>query len=109
MIASRLKSHPIPNAALDADVAILGKKGRGKPASPPKEITAATLSQLGGAILAARTAAGLSQHELAARLQTPQPNIARLENGRSIPSTNTLQRIAKATGHELVITFRKEP
>ena len=30
MITSRLKPHPIPDAALDADIAILGKKGRGK-------------------------------------------------------------------------------
>jgi hypothetical protein len=30
MTLSRLKSHPIPDAALDADIAILGKKGRGK-------------------------------------------------------------------------------
>ena len=27
---TRLKPHPIPDAALDADIAILGKKGRGK-------------------------------------------------------------------------------
>jgi uncharacterized protein len=27
---SKLKPHPIPDAALDADIAILGKKGRGK-------------------------------------------------------------------------------
>ena len=26
----RLKPHPIPDPALDADIAILGKKGRGK-------------------------------------------------------------------------------
>jgi len=30
MNAFRLKPHPIPDAALDADIAILGKKGRGK-------------------------------------------------------------------------------
>src|SRR5450631_3078567 len=30
MITSKLKPHPIPDAALDADIAILGKKGRGK-------------------------------------------------------------------------------
>ena len=30
MIPSKLKPHPIPDAALDADIAILGKKGRGK-------------------------------------------------------------------------------
>jgi len=34
-------------------------------------------------------------------------NIARLERGVSVPSTNTLQRIAKATGHKLIITFEK--
>jgi ribosome-binding protein aMBF1 (putative translation factor) len=66
-----------------------------KPASPPKDVTAATPSQLRAAILAARTTAGLSQTELAAKLKTAQTNIARLERGGSIPSTNTLQRIAK--------------
>src|SRR4051812_37925529 len=30
MTISRLKPHPIPDAALDADIAIIGKKGRGK-------------------------------------------------------------------------------
>src|SRR3954470_15421731 len=30
MSALKLKAHPIPDAALDADIAILGKKGRGK-------------------------------------------------------------------------------
>jgi ribosome-binding protein aMBF1 (putative translation factor) len=77
-----------------------------KPASPPKEVTARP-SQLGAAILAARTAAGLSQTELAAKIKTAQTNIARLERGGSMPSTNTLQRIAKATGHKLLITFSR--
>jgi uncharacterized protein len=73
--------------------------------SPPKEFTAATPAQLGAAILAARTAAGLSQTQLGAKLKTAQANIARLEKGGSIPSTTTLQRIAKATGHKLLISF----
>lgn len=76
-------------------------------APPAKEITASTPAQIGAAILAARTTAGLSQNDLAARLKTAQTNIARLERGGSIPSTNTLQRIAKATGHKLVITFSR--
>ena len=62
---------------------------------------------LGAAILAARTAAGLSQIELAAKLKTAQANIARLEKAGSIPSTNLLQRVAKATGHKLTITFSR--
>lgn len=78
-----------------------------KPASPPKDITASSPAQIGGAIHAARTTAGLSQNDLAAKLKTAQTNIARLERGGSIPSTNTLLRIAKATGHKLVITFSR--
>ena len=69
--------------------------------------TANTPAEIGAAILAVRTTAGLSQNALAARLKTPQPNVARLEKGGSIPSTNTLQRIAKATGHRLMITFSR--
>jgi len=78
---------------------------RTKPATPSKEVTAAAPSQLGAAILAARTAAGLSQTALAVKLKTAQANVVRLEKGRSMPSTTTLQRIAKATGHKLAITF----
>jgi len=78
-----------------------------KPASRPKVVTATAPSQLAAAILAARTAAGLSQTELAAKLKTAQANIARLEKAGSMPSTNTLQRIAKATGHKLAITFSR--
>jgi DNA-binding transcriptional regulator YiaG len=69
-----------------------------KPAKPRKEVTTAAPAQLGAAILAARTHAALSQIELAVRLKTLQANIVRLEKGRSLPSTRTLQRIAKATG-----------
>jgi len=72
--------------------------------SPKQTITAAPL-QIGAAIVAARTAAGLSQNELASRTKTAQPNIGRLEKGGSLPSVRTLQRIAKATGHKLVISL----
>lgn len=77
------------------------------PAKPAKTLTADSISDLGAAILAARTAAGLSQIELASKLKTSQANVVRLEKGRSLPSTRTLERIAKATGHELVITFTR--
>lgn len=53
----------------------------------------------------ARGAAGLSQQELADRMKTSQSYIARLESGRERPSTRTLNRFAKATGHRLVIQF----
>jgi transcriptional regulator with XRE-family HTH domain len=53
----------------------------------------------------ARLRAGLSQAQLAKRMKTTQSTIARLESGRGRPSTTTLSRFAKATGHKLRISF----
>jgi transcriptional regulator with XRE-family HTH domain len=53
----------------------------------------------------ARRRAGLSQAELARRMKTTQSTIARLESGRGKPSTRTLDRFAKATGHRVRISF----
>jgi phage-related protein/DNA-binding XRE family transcriptional regulator len=53
----------------------------------------------------ARRRAGLSQAQLAKRMKTTQSTIARLESGRGKPSTRTLARFAKATGHRLKISF----
>lgn len=57
------------------------------------------------AVAKARARAGLSQAELARRMKTTQSTIARLESGRGLPSTRTLARFAKATGHRLKISF----
>ena len=56
-------------------------------------------------IIKARAAAGLTQQELAKRMKTTQGAIARLESGTTLPSTRTLKRFAKATGHKLQIRF----
>ena len=61
--------------------------------------------QLARAVIAARTRAGLTQVQLAERMRTTQSVIARLESGRVRPSTATLERIARATGTRLKITF----
>ena len=65
--------------------------------------------RLASALIEVRTRAGLTQGELAARMRTKQAVIARLESGRVKPSTRTLERIAKATGHRLRISFELEP
>ena len=57
------------------------------------------------AVAEARARAGLSQAQLAKRMKTTQSAIARLESGRGRPSTRTLSRFAKATGHRLKISF----
>jgi ribosome-binding protein aMBF1 (putative translation factor) len=57
------------------------------------------------AVAKARARAGLSQAQLAKRMKTTQSTVARLESGRGKPSTRTLSRFAKATGHRLKISF----
>ena len=59
---------------------------------------------LAAVVIEARTRAGLSQAELAERIGTKQPAIARIEGGQ-LPSTTTLQRIAAATGSRLRIVL----
>ena len=56
-------------------------------------------------VIAARARAGLSQADLAARMNTSQSAIARLESGRSRPSVRTLERLAAATGAKLRISL----
>ena len=56
-------------------------------------------------VLRVRAAAGLTQKQLARRMDTTQGTIARLESGTTMPSTRTLQKLAAATGHKLKITF----
>ena len=55
------------------------------------------------ALVRARTAAKLTQAELARRLGTTQSAIARLEGGGVAPSFATLRRYAAATGTRLTV------
>ena len=57
------------------------------------------------AVIAARNRAGLTQTELARKMGTTQPVVARMEGGRVQPSLQTLQRLAKATHSRLLIRF----
>jgi transcriptional regulator with XRE-family HTH domain len=61
------------------------------------------------AVVEARVQAGLTQAELAARMQTSQSAVARLESGRVKPSASTLEKLAKATGTRLKISFEPLP
>lgn len=61
--------------------------------------------ELARAVIAARALAGFTQEQLAQRMATTQSVIARLESGRTRPSTKTLDRVAAATGTRLRISF----
>jgi ribosome-binding protein aMBF1 (putative translation factor) len=60
---------------------------------------------LAAAIIEARARAGLTQEQVAQLMHTTQSNIARLEAGRTTPSTRTLERFAEAVGARLKISF----
>ena len=56
-------------------------------------------------LIEARTQAGLTQAQLAERIQTTQSAVVRFESGRINPSISTLKKIAQATGTQLKISF----
>jgi len=60
---------------------------------------------LAAALIEARKHAELTQEQLAARMQTSQASIARLEAARGNPSLQTLRRYAEATGTQLRVIF----
>jgi ribosome-binding protein aMBF1 (putative translation factor) len=61
---------------------------------------------LAEAIIEARKRAGLTQQQLARKMGSTQPVVARLESGRTRPSLRTLERLAEATGSRLLIRFQ---
>lgn len=80
------------------------------PAQPPERsiVLKSTLKpkELGEALRAARAAAGMTQTQIAARLGIPFQNISRLENGAQEAMLSTINKIVRACGWEVVITFR---
>ena len=60
---------------------------------------------LAAAPIRARAEAGLTQEQLADRMGTKQEVVARWEGRKVMPSTRTLERLAKATGTTLRISF----
>ena len=57
-------------------------------------------------IIKLRLEQGISQKELAAKVGTRQSAISRLENGDYNPSIEFLNKVAKALGKELNVSFK---
>ena len=60
---------------------------------------------LASAVIEARAVAGLTQGELADRMDAKQSLVARIESGGQNTTVKTLLRVAEATGTHLKITF----
>lgn len=63
--------------------------------------------ELARLLIKARADAGLTQVQLAERIQTTQSAVARFESGSVSLSTKTLKKIAQATGTRLMISFEE--
>jgi transcriptional regulator with XRE-family HTH domain len=63
---------------------------------------------LASALIKARADAEMTQQQVAKAMGTTQPAVARLEGAKSMPSTRTLERFAKATHTRLRISFEPE-
>jgi ribosome-binding protein aMBF1 (putative translation factor) len=62
---------------------------------------------LASALIKARADAEMTQEQVAKAMGTTQAVIARLESGKVLPSTRTLERFAKATRTRLRISFAR--
>ncbi len=60
------------------------------------------------ALIKARGDAAMTQEQVARAMGTTQAVVARLESGKTMPSTRTLERFAKATHTRLRISFEPE-
>lgn len=60
---------------------------------------------LASALIEARANAEMTQEQVAQAMGTTQAVVARLEGGKTMPSTRTLKRFAKATRTKLRIRF----
>lgn len=61
---------------------------------------------LAESLIRARAMADMTQEQVARAMGTTQAQVAKMESGRTMPSTRTLQRFAEATGTRLRISFQ---
>jgi DNA-binding XRE family transcriptional regulator len=73
----------------------------------PSRARDSTLQLLVADLVAARTAAGMTQDEVAARMWTTKSAVCRLESGvRTRPTLRTIERYALAVGARVEIRMR---
>jgi transcriptional regulator with XRE-family HTH domain len=70
-----------------------------------RRLTLADEFAVASALIKARSDAAMTQEQVARAMGTTQAVVARLESGKTMPSTRTLARFAKATGTRLRISF----
>jgi len=61
---------------------------------------------IAGAVIEARIKNGLTQKDLANKLHTKQSVISRVENAKTMPSLDFLQRLADVLGYKLQVQLK---
>jgi transcriptional regulator with XRE-family HTH domain len=81
--------------------------GQGGKAAPSAAVQSRTLDleALPAALASMRKERGVTQSEVANRMTTTQPVIARLESGDGFPNLTTLERFSQAIGTDLDVSF----
>lgn len=93
-----------PSALLARNLAELTRERRNRRRSSRALVRDVTLQKLVADLVAARTAAGMTQQEVAVRMWTTKSAISRLERGRfARPTLNTIEKYALAVGARLEI------
>jgi DNA-binding XRE family transcriptional regulator len=90
------------------DLATLKKRLLADPKTKAEYKAQAPEFAVAGELIAARVRAGLTQAQLAEKMQTTQSTIARMESGRTLPSLRTLSRYAEATGSRAVVRLEAD-
>ncbi len=84
------------------------KAHRGDPKDTPEYQAERRALQVADAIRSLRLRAGLSQEQLADRMHTSQPTVARWEAGATLPTLDTIRRLADATDQKAILVFTEE-
>ena len=84
------------------------KTHRGDPRDTPEYKAEGRALQVAQAIRSIRHRAGLSQDQLAVRMGTTQPTVARWEAGATVPTLVTIRRLAESTGQKAILIFTEE-
>ncbi len=104
-LTGSLACLPRPRQALLPDTAVRREPARGRQAYDAQ----APDFELARELIAARTKAGLTQGDVAARMGTTQSVVARIESGRGKPSMRTVQRFASAVSAGAVFRIKPLP
>jgi len=106
MALKRAKEGPVKRKFIPADESFAKWKK-----DPEYAAAYASLERefaLASSLIKARSEADMTQEQVAKAMGTTQAVVARLESGKVLPSTRTLERFAKATRSRLRISFEPQ-